>query len=332
MATGPHGGNFQFFPTRRNPFLSNKFIEWLQRAGVCERLLEPFAGDGSLARFIKDHNWALYDIDPKHPDVISRDSLTLFPGGYSTCISNPPFLRMRGKRDISQVILETSNQSEESLHLRQNYADLYLYALELALNNCTYVAMILPQSFLSVKTKSKRLESVVAFNQKMTPARTPVLLALFGPEQRDDFEVWSDDKFIGMYQQLNSIIPQRIYGQLVTRHTDGEIGLIAVDAWNGTKARFLRGDELVSTLISACNRNIARFHVTNGCGHDKNLILDIIVKANEILSEFRNKTADLLLSPYFEIGSDAKIRRRVPFVLASRIVALAVVRSNLHIE
>ena len=61
-------------------------------------VLEPFAGQGDLLTWLATRNPAdlpieAYDIDPKHPDVVQRDTLT-HPPDYSGAwvITNPPYL------------------------------------------------------------------------------------------------------------------------------------------------------------------------------------------------------------------------------------------------
>ena len=41
-------------------------------------IIEPFVGKGDLLSFVKDkskYNIEIYDIDPKYPDTIKRDTL-----------------------------------------------------------------------------------------------------------------------------------------------------------------------------------------------------------------------------------------------------------------
>ncbi len=88
----------QFYTTNYDYILDGMNIPKLpQKSNI---IIEPFAGRGDLLKFIKDtekeelkYKFELYDIDPKEPNTIKRDSL-LNPPDYKDkfILTNPPYL------------------------------------------------------------------------------------------------------------------------------------------------------------------------------------------------------------------------------------------------
>jgi hypothetical protein len=260
-------------------------------------VLEPFAGDGAIPKFLSQLEFACFDLEPRDERIARKDTLEDFPLGFSAVITNPPY-----RRDPKN-------------------ANLWRLALEKCLANASFVAVVVPQSFLASAHLYGRLEAVILATHRSTEGRIPVCLALFGPQPVPDFELWLDTgRLVGQWMALLSRLPSSHGVGRVRFAPDGEVGLVAVDSYRGNRIRFCRGDE-ISDGVTEQSRTIARFHI-DVAGED--LQLDALVsKANEILENLRSSSADSLLTPFFEHGKNGKVRRRLPFRLARRILAKA---------
>ena len=120
--------------TTTDPFnQSDAFNAWYNMVPKDVTILEPFAGAGHLFNYI-DADWDGYDLQPNHPDVVERNTITDFPREYSVCITNPPYL--------AKTVV-----SRKKLPVVLNHEDLYLDALQVCLDNCDWVAAIIPSTF-----------------------------------------------------------------------------------------------------------------------------------------------------------------------------------------
>ena len=135
------------------------------------------------------NKWACFDISPAEEnsvpeiDVIKRDTIADFPKDYKIAITNPPYL---AKNSATRRGLVYSGEP---------YDDLYKKSLEVMLNNCDYVAAIIPESFITSKLFHNRLHIVISLACKMfDDTDCPVCLALFNPANEtsnDDFVIYS---------------------------------------------------------------------------------------------------------------------------------------------
>ncbi len=97
----------QFFTTR-----ANYILQGMRPPPTGSHIVEPFAGDCDLLRFLKDeYQLSLYDIDPRLPEIIRRDTL-LDPPDYSKSyvITNPPFLARN--KSASKVHFDAFQQND----------------------------------------------------------------------------------------------------------------------------------------------------------------------------------------------------------------------------
>lgn len=88
----------QFYTTNYDHILKNMFIP-----DNVKNIIEPFAGKGDLFKFINKHkqyNIESYDIEPKHSNIIKRDTLNN-PPNYNDkfIVTNPPYLARNKSKD-----------------------------------------------------------------------------------------------------------------------------------------------------------------------------------------------------------------------------------------
>ena len=159
--------------TTTDPFnISDAFKDWYKMVPKDVTFLEPFAGGGHLFKYI-DVDWDGYDIAPNHPDVEQRDTLKEFPTEYNVCITNPPYL--------AKTVV-----SRKKLPVVLKHEDLYLDALQVCLDNCDYVAAIIPSTFWNQNLFKDRLYAWDKFDMKLfSDTDNPAGVAYFVPYKVD---------------------------------------------------------------------------------------------------------------------------------------------------
>lgn len=299
--------NGQYF-TIYNPFLFNGFQKWANECDLRNKIiLEPFAGSNNLIKMLQDVNlcgsFQSYDIEPKNSNVLYRDTFLDFPENFQICITNPPYLARNSAKRRGLNFPKT------------RYNDLYKYSLDKCLKNCEYVGAIIPASFLNSKLFRNRLSHYILLNTKMfNDTEHPVCLALFKPKT-NKIEIYEDNNFIGFLSDLENYLPKRKNKNLIFNSKKGELGLFAVDNTVKASIYFCEGKKIAQEKIKHSSRSVTR--IETGYENTAKLIKNI----NEYLREFREKTADIFLTPFKGLRADGKYRRRLDYAMARRIIS-----------
>lgn len=322
------------FYTAQNIFQLQPFLDWHNQIPESKRkvTLEPFAGKNGLIEMLKSANlvqdFVSYDIHPKSEDVKKRDTIKRFPKGFSLAVTNPPFLA----RNVA-----TRNGLEPQLSEMEEFNDVYLRCLSIVLENCEYVAMIVPESFIVSPLFKDRLNCVISINIKrlFKDTEQPVCIALFNPEKQKDFKVYRCNDYLGYFYEtqenvltwLLSGVPIHDYKKDTYKHEgikfhvlDGQIGVNCIDATNqNKKMKFIPGEEIEDKDVGYHARLRAKFKVTPPA-HKKLDIEVFINECNEALNTYREKTQDMFLTAFKGLRDDGKYRRRMDFTTVRMIV------------
>lgn len=323
------------FYTDKNIFKSPAFIKWFNAIPEKDKqiVLEPFAGSNGIIHmldklgFVK--SFVSYDIMPRHPDVVYKDTLTDFPQNYSLIVTNPPFLaRNSASRRNLQVEFDQCN-------------DLYELCLKKCLENSQYVAAIIPESFITNQLIDKsRLYAVISLAEKniFKDTEHPVCLALFNPEAKQDYDIYINDDFVGSYNTLkekedkflsefleceNSIQVDSSEYKIMWHNPEGQLGIEVIDATEKKKKmHFLEGAYIKSEEVNYQTRLRTRILILdkNNKPVKKLIIKKIIKKANVVLSEYRKETHDVFLTAFKGLRNDGYYRRRLDFTKARLIL------------
>lgn len=125
----------QFYTTNYGYILSNMKIP-----DNVKTIIEPFVGNGDLLNFITNkskYNIEIYDIDPKYPNTIKRDTLE-YPPDYTNkfILTNPPYLARNKSKN-------------KDLYDKYNCNDLYkCFIINIIINVCEGGIIIIPLNFL----------------------------------------------------------------------------------------------------------------------------------------------------------------------------------------
>lgn len=315
----------QYF-TQENPFNHSLFKEWISIA-VCEKqeiVLEPFAGANNILKLINESGynfqWTCYDIDPPIENVFPkyqveyRDTIADFPSGYRICITNCPYL---GK--------SSARRRKIDYHWEED--DLYKVCLNRMLDNCEYVAAIIPESFITANIHRDRLWGVISLTCKMFyDTDCPVCLAMFTPYSTNETKVYSMDVYLGSLEDLSKFdVPNTInQAKWVFNDKNGSIGVKTIDSQKKADCSFFGGELIDPETIKVSSRSFTRI---SGLPEniDKNNFFDI---CNNILKEYREHTKDVLMTSFKGLRADGKYRRRLDFKTVRNIMNQALIEIN----
>ena len=298
--------NGQYF-TAQNPFSHSGFSAWAQRCGLPgETLLEPFAGANNIIEHLRDlgicRSFHAFDIEPSASSVSKRDTLASFPTGYRVCVTNPPWLAK-------------NSATARGLNFPDClYDNVYKFALDRCLENCRWVAALVPESFIRSKLFRKRLCGFVSLtSRQFAETDHPVGLAMFQPGAASRCKVWSGEAEVGQLADLESLRPVPTRKGIKVRFNDpnGNAGLIAADNSTRASIRFCKVGELADVEIKVSSRFLTKLSV------DGQVRLD---DWNQYLEDLRQRSHDVLLTSFKGIRKDGKYRRRLDFDLARGII------------
>lgn len=285
--------NGQYYTTS-NPFKGNAFDFWNSLRPKNCQILEPFAGSGNLFDFV-DGDWQGFDIEPNHEDIIQRDTLKDFPKGFSVCITNPPYL---AKNSLSRKL---GNKKEDIFF---KHEDLYLDCLEKMLDNCDYVAAIIPSTFYGTNLFRERLMCWDKIDASLfSDTAHPAGIAYFGPD-RYETKVFVNGKEIDKTKLSSDSGKEKL--SLRFNVEDGNYVLNAIDQTSketifveAVSDKFDRKKYLKNT-----SRNYVLFHSP--------VELDL-EKVNNEISRWRKETLDFELTSFKSLRKDGKYRKRMSF-------------------
>ena len=299
-----------YYTLKYNPFDHPLFMAWADMLPQSTTWLEPFAGVCSIPMMLQNMDikpmWRCYDINPLKTTldgfkVSKRDTIAKFPNGYKICVTNPPFL---SKNSASKRKLPFPDC---------DFDDIYKLSLSLALANCEYVAMILPESFITSGLFQERLYGVISVPQELFfDTECPVCVALFTPDTTYDFVVYVGERLVGNYATLNQYrLNLEQYKSDTWRFNDptGTIAVKCFDSQKGRDIRFLRGDAIPSDNIKGTSRSYTRIS-----GLPSTIDIDLFIdRCNLTLMDYRDKTQDVFLTSYKGMRDDGCYRRRIDF-------------------
>lgn len=309
----------QYF-TKGNPFnhkLFRKWIDTVKENGI-DTLLEPFAGANNIPSLMKecgyDFKWKCYDIEPPEKNntpeftVEKRNTLKDFPDGYGAVITNPPYLAK-------------NSATRRGMKYKWEYDDLYKVCVSVMLDKCDYIAAIIPESFITSGMFMDRLYGVISLEFKMfDDTECPVCLALFTPEgSNKKTPVFSNEEYLGTMEELKEMgfCESDWCVKWVFNDKNGSIGVKTVDGISKNNlCKFMRGDMINQSKIKVSSRSYTR---VSGLPNNIN-IDDFVEKCNNVLTEYRDRTKDVLMTSFKGMRNDGKYRRRLDFGTVRKIM------------
>ena len=306
----------QFFTTG-NPFRHPAFTLWATHFPSDSVILEPYAGANGLIAMLREvglaKRYSSFDIAPAEATVVLRDVIKDFPKDYKVCVTNPPYLAKN-----------SATRSQTPIPPLEGYDNLWKLATVRCLENCDYVAAIIPESFITSGLFTDRLESVISLNFKMfEDTDQPVCLALWGPEKSSSYLIYKGDKSLGtnlsLEKKVNKLLPKVEPIKTSFNDVAGKIGLKAIDNTLSPSIQFIPSNEIATKEIKVSSRHRTRIAIDSKIPADK-----IIARANLLLNEYRVITSDVFLTSFRGIREDGSFRRRLDWASAKRILEVAI--------
>ena len=314
----------QYFTTRYT-WLMPQVEEFIVQS-KCGVAYDPFAGQGDLLQAVTGlgdiQKLNGLDIDPKLNWKLN-DSLMGIPHiNNAIIITNPPYLaKFSAKR-------KKIADSLKHYYQQSGFVDIYQLALFNCLLSAEHVVAIIPETFINSRFPQRyRLAQLTVLEENpFTDTENPVCVACFDGRIKPaaEIEVYKNDSYIGSLGDLEKhrLIPRN---NLDIRFNDinGQIALRAVDSPDPrSPIRFLPRSELVYDLKSIKDSSRLITLISLSAEWDE-AIPQIIQIANNILSEFRQITHDILLSPFKGNKKDGERRRRLDYKSARAILEKA---------
>lgn len=182
------------------------------------------------------------------------------------------------------------------------------------LSNCSYVAAIIPESFITTNLFHNRLFGVISLNTKVfNDTNCPVCLALLVPDKIDnDFHVYIGNEYVGKYHQLKEYDLSEYIDSAINwkfNSSNGSIGVKCFDSQQGADMKFMHGDKINPNDVKVSSRASTRI-----TGLPSEIEIDSFINlCNNILFEYRKQTKDIFLTSFKGLRKDKLYRRRIDF-------------------
>jgi hypothetical protein len=317
------------FYTTKSGWLTQEVRTFLDKALEQSNgyLLDPFAGDGHLLNAVKEDpilrqkvaKASGFDIQGTTWPI--NDSLLEIPNPQRAVIlTNPPYLANHSakRKGVSSLVSKYFERSVQK--------NLYMIALENALDSADYVVAIIPETFLLSSFTKDRLELAVVIQDSLFgDTDAPALVACFTKQSNADARVFTGSQAIGNLSQILTLRESSAPKQrIVFNEPSGRIGLRAVDGSDGkSPIAFMPASEFdySSSKVMISSRLMTYLDLPDLSEAE---ITSVIVQANIALAKIRKDSGDLVLAPFKGNDRAGRRRRRLDYALARRILNEAV--------
>lgn len=288
---------------------------------------DPFAGDGCLLRKAQEDIDSIKQIIGLDIDKFLgwkwNDSLENIPHvDDAIIITNPPYLSNYSARR------KRINESLEKYFNKTDYDDVYLIALDRMIEAQKNVVAIIPETFInsSYRQKSKLNSISILEENPFQDTDTPVVVVCFDGKEKnfEKISIYKDSNYICTLKDLEES-RIRPTGNVVMRFNakDGWLAVRCVDSTNpNDMLRFgfkkdidydwESGIKVSSRLLTLIDIDIP-----------KEKRKRFIMCCNKILNDIRNKSRDLILSPFKGNMKNGVRRRRLDFYTCRAIIEKA---------
>ena len=322
---------------RKKKSLGQFFTEgvcWLQpqivnfiRKSQCHIAYDPFAGSGCLFAPVTNavssiRETAGLDIDPSRGWPVN-DSLIKIPSkSGAIIITNPPYISnySASRKRLGDDLKKYFDMTE--------YDDVYLLALERMIEAQKNVVAIIPETFINSPFKKKNLlHSITILEENpFLDTDTPVVVVCFDSRQKpySEIRIYKGSEYTCTLQDVEDcrLVPDNSV-RMKFNDLTGWLGVRCVDSTNpNDMLRFdfkenidynwekgIKVSSRLLTLISIDIPQVKRQEFIDSC--------------NAILKEVREKSHDIMLSPFKGNMKNGVRRRRLDFQTCRAIIEQA---------
>ncbi len=307
----------QFF-TKNDFWLKKHIVDFIKKVNP-DLIIDPFAGNGDMLFSVQKIGFKKIkglDIDTTL-NWDYNDSLVEIPYfSNSIIVTNPPYLtNYSAKR---KGIYINVKKYFDSCH----YDDIYQLAIEKCMVS-DYGVMIVPETFINSNFPKDRLVSITIIEDNpFNDTENPVCVFCFNNKSKsfNEIKIYKNDVFIGnldYFEKMRKIPNKKM--PIKFNVSNGQIALRAVDTTNPLKPiSFMKPQEIEYDLSEI--KDSSRLITVIDLKVNNDLIEDIIRLSNQILFDFRDKTHDILLSPFKGNKKNGERRRRLDYLTARAIL------------
>lgn len=311
----------QFF-TKKNLWLKPQIEDFIKSSNM-KVAYDPFAGNGDLLNVASQIGFAKViglDIDENLP-WIENDSLEQIPHyDEAIIITNPPYI---AKQSASRKKIDLSKYFDDSI-----YDDVYMIALDKMIKAQNYIVAIIPESFINSNYKQKNLiHSITILEENpFEDTENPVCIVCFDGIKKafDEIKVFKGCKYLNTLEYFENFrLKPNNSIKISFNDKKGWLALRATDSSNGI-------DLIRFSLKDAMNYDWKN-NIKISSRHISLLDIDVLPEqrfdfisiANNIITNLRRETSDVIFTPFKGNTKQGKRRRRLDFRLARAILEQA---------
>ena len=310
----------QFF-TKESVWLKQQIIDFIKSTKTTVAY-DPFAGAGDLLNVAKKLGYKeLKGLDKDEKlNWDLNDSLVNIPSiKNAIIITNPPYIS-NYSAVRKGVFDKLKHYFEDSI-----YDDVYLIALDKMLKAEEYVVAIIPETFINSNYQNKdRLNSITIIEDNpFTDTDTPVIIACFDGKNKtlDKVKIYKNEKYINT---LGNIEKLRLYPNrdvdINFNDKNGWLGVRCVDTTNPKDMLRFDFKENIDYDWTKGIKVSSRLLTLVSIGVEEDKRKAFIKECNRILNDIRDKTNDIILSPFKGNMKNGRRRRRLDFLTCRAIL------------
>jgi len=311
--------NLGQFNTTKDVWLRPHILEFIENSS-CDTIVDPFAGQGDLLDLFSDYSVVGYDIDPTM-GWEENDSLVDIPKwDNAMVVTNPPYL---AKNSANRNNFESYKYFEDS-----DCEDLYQIAIYRVLAKYDKAVFIIPETYFQSEVLIGYLYSYTVIEENpFEDTDCPICVAAFHATNDfgaiisgNNYKIYKNDEHLfdrfeleDMLRDFNSLK----WLDITFNDPAGNLGLRGVDGVDpNNQIKFCKPEELNYDLSAVGNTSRAITVLNVGC----KITDEYINHANFLLGELRNRTDDVVLSPFKNNNKAGRRRRRLDFKWARKIL------------
>ncbi|MCQ2299888.1 MAG: hypothetical protein MJZ81_07190 [Bacteroidales bacterium] len=315
----------QFF-TKGSCWLQPQVADFI-RNSKCHIAYDPFSGRGSLFASVTNAVSSIMDttgldIDPSQGWPVN-DSLIKIPHkSGAIIITNPPYI---SKYSASRKRLADGLKKYFDL---TEYDDVYLIALERMLEAQKNVVAIIPETFINSPFKKKNLLNSITILEEnpFTDTETPVVVVCFDSCRKpfSKIRIFKGSEYTCTLQDVEDcrLVPENSV-RMKFNDLDGWLGVRCVDSTNPSDMlrfdfkenidyNWEKGIKVSSRLLTLVSVDVP---------HNKRQAF--VDTCNAILNDVRERSHDVMLSPFKGNMKNGVRRRRLDFQTCRAIIEQA---------
>jgi len=314
--------NLGQYNTKNSVWLRPHIIEFIMDAGATT-IVDPYAGNGDIFTALHLHDchahYVGYDIDPELNWPINDGLRDIPEHDNAIVVTNPPYLAKNSANRNNFPAYKYFNDND--------YEDLYQLAIHRVLARYKKAVFIIPETYFQNGIFTSYLHSHTIIEENpFTDTDCPVCVACFHATNDfraiagNNYKIYKNDDYLFNRFELEDILwdfNSNTHIGITFNDQYGNLGLRGVDGVDQfDRIKFCKPEDLNYDLSTVGNTSRAITVLDVDYPID-----DYFIKiANVYLENLRDKTEDVILSPFKNNNKLGQRRRRLDFKWARKII------------